>query len=224
MTTTFALFVRFLLMHWWQWSLHDLSESTSSIYSNEFRWLSSVLVRSRRTMDKMILRNLFVLISAAIFLGTIILNLLAIVYISSKRDRTSIAILVVNLAVADIIHASRFKVSIVVKGRKSINILLSVGIIFFSSNLFTPNWVFGEFGCKFSLTIDVLCTVVSKNRKSREESWWIARGVEILLRRPARLVDFRFATIFLNKTSRQWFNHWMFLRQFDGRRWTISSC
>jgi len=36
-----------------------------------------------------------------------------------------------------------------------------VGIIFFSSNLFTPSWVFGEFGCKFSLTIDVLCTVVS---------------------------------------------------------------
>jgi hypothetical protein len=36
-----------------------------------------------------------------------------------------------------------------------------VGIIFFSSNLFTPSWVFGEFGCKFSLSIDVLCTVVS---------------------------------------------------------------
>jgi len=39
--------------------------------------------------------------------------------------------------------------------------LFLVGIIFFSSNLFTPSWVFGEFGCKFSLTIDVLCTVVS---------------------------------------------------------------
>jgi len=36
-----------------------------------------------------------------------------------------------------------------------------VGIIFFSSNLFSPSWIFGEFGCKFSLTIDVLCTVVS---------------------------------------------------------------
>jgi hypothetical protein len=36
-----------------------------------------------------------------------------------------------------------------------------VGIIFFSSNLFTRSWIFGEFGCKFSLTIDVLCTVVS---------------------------------------------------------------
>ena len=37
------------------------------------------------------------------------------------------------------------------------------GIIFFSSNLFTSSWVFGEFGCKFSLTVDVLCTVVSLN-------------------------------------------------------------
>jgi hypothetical protein len=43
-----------------------------------------------------------------------------------------------------------------------------VGIIFFSSNLFTPSWVFGEFGCKFSLTIDVLCTVVSVNSNSDE--------------------------------------------------------
>ncbi|UJR21287.1 hypothetical protein I4U23_024379 [Adineta vaga] len=91
-------------------------------------------------MNNTILRNLFVLTSAAIFLGTIILNLLAIVYIRSRRDKTSIAILVVNLAIADIIHA--------------------MGIIFFSSNLFTPSWVFGEFGCKFSLSIDVLCTVV----------------------------------------------------------------
>ncbi|CAF0724392.1 unnamed protein product [Adineta ricciae] len=91
-------------------------------------------------MNNIILRNLFVLTSAAIFLGTIILNLLAIVYIRSRRDKTSIAILVVNLAIADIIHA--------------------MGIIFFSTNLFTPSWVFGEFGCKFSLSIDVLCTVV----------------------------------------------------------------
>ena len=60
------------------------------------------------TMGYTILRNLFVLTSAAIFLGTLILNLLAIVYISSKRDKTSIAILVVNLAIADIIHASMF--------------------------------------------------------------------------------------------------------------------
>ncbi len=36
-----------------------------------------------------------------------------------------------------------------------------MGIIFFSSNLFTRSWIFGEFGCKFSLTTDVLCTVVS---------------------------------------------------------------
>ncbi|CAF1235983.1 unnamed protein product [Adineta steineri] len=91
-------------------------------------------------MNNIILRNIFVFTSAAIFLGTIILNLLAIVYIRSRRDKTSIAILVVNLAIADIIHA--------------------MGIIFFSSNLFTPSWVFGEFGCKFSLSIDVLCTVV----------------------------------------------------------------
>ncbi len=55
-----------------------------------------------------ILRSIFVLTSAAIFLGTIILNLLAIVYIRSKRDKTSIAILVVNLAIADIIHASMY--------------------------------------------------------------------------------------------------------------------
>lgn len=59
-------------------------------------------------MGYTILRNLFVLTSAAIFLGTLILNILAIVYISSKRDKTSIAILVVNLAIADIIHASMF--------------------------------------------------------------------------------------------------------------------
>lgn len=116
-----------------------------------------LLIKAKDKMEKIILRNLFVLISAAIFLGTIILNLLAIVYISSKRDRTSIAILVVNLAIVDIIHASKFKA----KRRKSKNVSFSVGIIFFSSNLFTPNWVFGEFGCKFSLTIDVLCTVVS---------------------------------------------------------------
>jgi hypothetical protein len=39
--------------------------------------------------------------------------------------------------------------------------LFLVGIIFFSSNLFTRSWIYGAFGCKFSLTIDVLCTVVS---------------------------------------------------------------
>ncbi len=37
-----------------------------------------------------------------------------------------------------------------------------MGIIFLSSNLFTRSWIYGEFGCKFSLTIDVLCTVVSR--------------------------------------------------------------
>jgi hypothetical protein len=58
-------------------------------------------------MKNPILRSVFVLTSAAIFLGTIILNLLAIVYIRSRRDKTSISILVVNLAIADIIHASR---------------------------------------------------------------------------------------------------------------------
>ncbi|CAF4167432.1 unnamed protein product, partial [Rotaria sp. Silwood2] len=86
------------------------------------------------------LLGIFVTIISLIFLGTIILNLLAIVYILSAQDKTTIAMLVVNLAIADIIHA--------------------MGIIFFSSNLFTRSWVFGEFGCKFSLTIDVLCTVV----------------------------------------------------------------
>ncbi|CAF2831849.1 unnamed protein product [Rotaria sp. Silwood2] len=91
-------------------------------------------------MENIILRILFVVTNAAIFFGTIILNILAIVYIRTRRDRTSIAILVVNLAIADMIHA--------------------MGIIFFSSNLLTPSWIFGEFGCKFSLTIDVFCTVV----------------------------------------------------------------
>ncbi|CAF3353685.1 unnamed protein product [Rotaria socialis] len=91
-------------------------------------------------MENVFLRILFVLTNAAIFIGTIVLNVLAIVYIRSRRDKTSIAILVVNLAIADMIHA--------------------MGIIFFSSNLLTPSWIFGEFGCKFSLTIDVLCTVV----------------------------------------------------------------
>ncbi|CAF1390094.1 unnamed protein product [Rotaria sordida] len=91
-------------------------------------------------MENIILRILFVLTNAVIFFGTIILNIMAIIYIRARRDKTSIAILVVNLAVADIIHA--------------------MGIIFFSSNLLTPSWIFGEFGCKFSLTIDVLCTVV----------------------------------------------------------------
>ncbi len=46
-----------------------------------------------------------------------------------------------------------------------------MGIIFFSSNLFTPSWVFGEFGCKFSLTIDVLCTVVSLVLTSLKKKW-----------------------------------------------------
>jgi hypothetical protein len=59
-------------------------------------------------MDNIILRNLFVLTSAAIFIGTILLNLLAIIYIHARRDKTSIAILVVNLAIADIIHASMY--------------------------------------------------------------------------------------------------------------------
>ena len=63
-------------------------------------------------MNNPILRSLFVLTSAAIFIGTIILNLLAIVYIRSRRDKTSIAILVVNLAIADIIHASMSSIHI----------------------------------------------------------------------------------------------------------------
>ncbi|CAF2010661.1 unnamed protein product [Rotaria magnacalcarata] len=83
---------------------------------------------------------IFVTIIGLIFLGTIILNLLAIVYILATPDKTTFSMLVVNLAVADIIHA--------------------MGIIFFTSTLFTRSWIFGEFGCKFSLTIDVLCTVV----------------------------------------------------------------
>ena len=131
----------------------------------------------------MILRNLFVLISAAIFLGTLILNLLAIVYISSKRDRTSIAILVVNLAIADMIHASRFKDTVCSSSIET-SLVFAVGIIFFSSNLFTPNWVFGEFGCKFSLTIDVLCTVVSERksffgaeRKQKVQRMSVARSL-----------------------------------------------
>ncbi len=115
-------------------------------------------------MNNTILRRLFVLTSAAIFLGTIVLNLLAIIYIRSRRDKTSIAILVVNLAIADIIHASMYIIT--TRFLYWIKMVLFfffflVGIIFFSSNLFTPSWVFGEFGCKFSLTIDVLCTVVS---------------------------------------------------------------
>ncbi|UJR28163.1 hypothetical protein I4U23_009417 [Adineta vaga] len=91
-------------------------------------------------MQYTVIRAIFVAINGLIFLGSIILNLLAIVYILSTRDKTTIAMLVVNLAIADIIHA--------------------MGIIFFSSNLFTSSWMFGEFGCKFSLTTDVLCTVV----------------------------------------------------------------
>ncbi|CAF1341684.1 unnamed protein product [Adineta steineri] len=91
-------------------------------------------------MQNTVIRAIFVAINGLIFIGSIILNLLAIVYILSTRDKTTISILVVNLAIADIIHA--------------------MGIIFFSSNLFTRSWIFGEFGCKFSLTTDVLCTVV----------------------------------------------------------------
>ncbi|CAF3402762.1 unnamed protein product [Rotaria sp. Silwood1] len=91
-------------------------------------------------MEHTFLLGIFVTIIGLVFLGTIILNLLAIVYILSTQDKTTIAMLVVNLAIADIIHA--------------------MGIIFFSSNLFTRSWIFGEFGCKFSLAIDVLCTVV----------------------------------------------------------------
>lgn len=57
-------------------------------------------------MENVVLRILFVLTNAVIFVGTIVLNILAIIYIRSRRDKTSIAILVVNLAIADIIHAS----------------------------------------------------------------------------------------------------------------------
>ncbi|CAM4910667.1 unnamed protein product [Rotaria socialis] len=94
----------------------------------------------KTTMQNTFVIAIFVTIIGLTFLGTIILNLLAIVYILSTRDKTTFSMLVVNLAVADIIHA--------------------VGIIFFTSTLFTRSWIFGEFGCKFSLTIDVLCTVV----------------------------------------------------------------
>lgn len=57
-------------------------------------------------MQNTVLRAIFVTINGFIFLGTITLNLLAIVFILSNRDKTTIAILVVNLAIADIIHAS----------------------------------------------------------------------------------------------------------------------
>jgi len=77
-------------------------------------------------MNNTILRSLFVLTSAAIFLGTIILNLLAIIYIRSRRDKTSIAILVVNLAIADIIHASMYN-------NNAIFILNKNGLFFSSS-------------------------------------------------------------------------------------------
>jgi hypothetical protein len=57
-------------------------------------------------MQSIVLRGIFVAINGIIFLGTIVLNLLAIVYILTRRDQTTIATLVVNLAIADIIHAS----------------------------------------------------------------------------------------------------------------------
>ncbi len=116
-------------------------------------------------MQNIVLRGLFVAINGLIFLGTIILNLLAIVYILSTRDKTTIAILVVNLAIADIIHASQLKMYIGENRKEMILLFILVGIIFFSSHLFTRGWIFGEFGCKFSLTIDVLCTVVSQMSK-----------------------------------------------------------
>jgi len=79
-------------------------------------------------MNNIILRNLFVLTSAAIFIGTILLNLLAIVYIRSRRDKTSIAILVVNLAIADIIHASMYNEKYLIK--KNNNFLFFSGYYF----------------------------------------------------------------------------------------------
>jgi hypothetical protein len=59
-------------------------------------------------MQNQVVRGIFVAINGLLFLATIILNLLAIVYILSTRDKTTIALLVVNLAIADIIHASMF--------------------------------------------------------------------------------------------------------------------
>jgi hypothetical protein len=60
-------------------------------------------------MQNTVIRGILVAINGLIFLGTIILNLLAIVYILSTRDKTTIAMLVVNLAIADIIHAGMHK-------------------------------------------------------------------------------------------------------------------
>jgi hypothetical protein len=60
-------------------------------------------------MQNTVIRGILVAINGIIFLGTIILNLLAIVYILSTRDKTTIAMLVVNLAIADIIHAGMQK-------------------------------------------------------------------------------------------------------------------
>ena len=57
-------------------------------------------------MQNTFLRAIFVVINGLIFVGSIILNLRAIVYILSTRDKTTIAMLVVNLAIADMIHAS----------------------------------------------------------------------------------------------------------------------
>ena len=60
-------------------------------------------------MQNTIVNGILVAINGIIFLGTIVLNLLAIVYILTTRDKTTIAMLVVNLAVADIIHACTYE-------------------------------------------------------------------------------------------------------------------
>lgn len=118
-------------------------------------------------MQYAVIRAVFVAINGLIFLSSIILNLLAIVYILSTRDKTTIAMLVVNLAIADIIHASTCAAAAVRTRPPQCLRFVLVGIIFFSSNLFTRSWIFGEFGCKFSLTTDVLCTVVSEESRAR---------------------------------------------------------
>jgi hypothetical protein len=69
------------------------------IFSDHYYYLETA-------MQNTFVIAIFVTIIGLIFLGTVILNLLAIVYILSKQDKTTISMLVVNLAVADIIHAS----------------------------------------------------------------------------------------------------------------------
>ena len=84
------------------------------------------------------------IILGIIFLTSITLNCLSIIFIIGSRAITPINLLIINLAISDLIYA------------------LTIPI--FAVHIVIPWWPFGRIGCQLAISIDIIAMIVSLNQ------------------------------------------------------------